>query len=325
MKTLNELLSMNPLKAIKEIMLDRLQIRAEEHWFTIRAISGRYDNSVGTLYLELNNLECPPLLSSQFKGDLVYYFEKLNLNKLNSKGTITLPLNSLSMNLPIHEIMEQYYITKGVRFIPEDFSTTTITRNLTKLRAGNSSTRWYGELDVIVKVADEPILDYVKNNKLPTPFDNTIGVSTILDYFTKTLNSDNKSTLPVPLRNNSYSLQANTVTRIGNDGDALNTSIVLRLMMDYSGDLTVHYTRRSFGETFSNPLLFVNKGNLTKQDIVDGINQRKKSNITLNDLVPFDIPSNEKWTKQKFYVRFKETSLLYTGEIWLEHKNGDYL
>lgn len=321
MKSILSLLRLHPLRALKEIIISKLKLKAVANtdWFLVDMVEGSPESSKAKVTLELNNLHVPPIISASVVDPVVIYIDKIPLSMLNLKGKVKLPLNRHSLNLPLYKLMEQKFIEHGFRFEENDFADNVVTVNTTAVDSGDGSARWYGNVDLEVVVSEEPISLYIDNCKLTLPFDTTNSLDTFTANLAQILTNVNSIRLPVPISPSDFIVNPSTLTRIGNDGEAINASITVEFVMEYDGNLEIHYGRRAFTNTYLNNVIVIDTVGMSNQDLVDLLNERLLSSFTLDEFIPFTLPTTSTVDDHKFYIRFKETSLVHTGEIWIDY------
>ncbi len=325
MKAIDALLRLHPLRALKEMMVERMHRVANTDWFMVSAIVGNRDTYRAKVLLEINNLYAPADVSATVTDPVIVYVDKIPLSRLNVGGTVHLPLNRYGLNLPLFELMEHRFKEAGLRFEGNDFANQNVAVGDTVVEAGDLSTRWYGDLNVNVTLATDSVEDYVNNRTLTLPFDTDSSLTNLPQMLTTVINAENLSTLPVLITPGDFTIIPESLVRIGNDAEAINSRLTLHFLMAYDGDLTIEYGRRTFPHTYANNLIIVDEGDMTTGEMLTVINQMLRASIEIDELINFTVPDIPKWSSTKFYIRFKETSLLHSGEIWIEYRKGVFV
>lgn len=328
--TIEELLRKDPLVAVKKLAAEELSKDAREEWFVVSSVDNITYEDKSIVYLELNGLFVPYEVRSSIEQPIELIVDKLNLNLFNTSGPLYIKMSSIFPNKTYVELLNEKFSNVGLIMTDRDIVDKKISVLDTEILANNKSIRWYGKLDINVDLVVEDISRFVKRKDIILEHTVDFNIDSVLVDLTLGLNRINVTELPIAIGSNSTMFVNGIPSIIDNEISKVNTSIDVRFTYPYSGILTLNYNRRTFPTTYSNPIHFKSDTSLTFETIVETINQKLKSDITIDEINTFTPPTvtvrgEEMLVEGKYRLSIKESSIAHLGDIWitLERDYGD--
>lgn len=320
--TAEELLTINPILAAKMMAARLLGHPATKDWFVVKKIQGSTTDQICDIYLEYNELYVPLAYRYGKEDPIKISLSKIDLSLLNDKGPIHLNISSIFTNRTYVELLREKYSDLGIVFADTDIEDRLPDINDTAISASSKSIRWYGSLEVSVKLIIENINKFIKRNSVVLDYSSEFTEDNLLYDLVSGLNRINITELPIPISASVVSFKDSIPHILDNETERYNTKIVLTFGYPYSGDLEVQYNRRNFHRTFNDPVHIKDFGDITIDKVLAEINTKLDSGLTLDELEPFTIPTemvrgNKELKEGKYVINIKESSIAHFGDIWI--------
>ncbi len=319
--TAEELLTVNPLLAVKMAAADLVGKPAIPDWFVIRSIRTSSLIQEAQITLEMNELFVPYPYRSKITQPIEMTINKIDLSLLSTNGPIDLKVSSIFHDKSYVELLTEKYSHVNLIIVQDDIKELTPLPSDTTITASERSVRWYGKADVRIELVIENISKFIKRSTLVIDHTPDYNEGTVLNDLVSALNRVNLTELPLPVSTSTVEFLDGVPTVETNEVDKTNTSIVLKFSYPYSGTHTVFYNRRDFHRTFTNPVNIKAFGDLSMEGLLGVINETLKSDISLSELEDFDIPKvvelgETRLVEGRYMLSIKETSIAHYGDIW---------
>lgn len=321
--TAEELLKIHPLNAVKLMAAERYGSPATPDWFIVKRIYSSNTDPTAMVELEFNELFVPIAHRWKRNQSMTVSVNKMDLSLLSKGPALSLTINTLFDDKSCKELIGERYAHTGIVLTDNDIEPVEAVPSITAVPASNKSIRWWGMLPVVIKTAVNEIGKYIKRPDVVLDYSSTFTQATLLSGIVNALNKTNSTQLPIEIPLESVTILNGTLQEAGNEADKFNTSVDIRFTHPYDGDLTVRYGRRSFHQTFGNPIPVKGFGTLTMVEVLEAINAFQQTAISLDELEPYTIPTEvvrgEVQLKEgKERIVIKGSSTAHVGEIWVE-------
>lgn len=320
--TAEELLTINPILAAKMMAANLVGHPATKDWFVVKEIHGSAMVQRCDIFLEYNELYVPLVHRYGNNHPMKISLNKIDLSLLNGKGPVELSISSIFTDRSYVDLLAEKYSGLGIVFIDTDLEDKFPNVTDTSVSASDKSMRWYGNLNVTVTMIVENINKFVKRNSVVLDYNSEFTEDNLLYDLISAIGRSNITEIPVPISASSVSFKDRVPHILDNGTERYNTKITLTFGYPYSGDLEVHYNRRNFHRTFNDPVHIKDFGDLTMETILNEINSKLDSGLTLSELEPFTIPTemvrgNNELKEGKYVINIKESSIAHFGDIWI--------
>lgn len=321
--TAEELLKQDPMMAVKQMAASIAGHGATPDWFVIRKISTHRTLPVAVVDLDYNELFVPLELRHGITTPMSIAVDKMDLGLLNVGGPVRLNLSSIYTEKSYRDLLAEAFNHVGLVITEEDIAPVTPNLSDTEVKAADTSVRWYGSVKVDMNLIEEDIEKFIKISHVILDHTKVYSVDSVLNDLRLALNRTNPTTLPVTITEEMVAFLDGNVTLTRNHTHRGNSQIDLAFDYPYSGSLTVTYNRRNFHRTFTNPILLEPTGPITPEEVLEGINEELESDIRMEELEPFAIPTanhagREMVVEGRYMLSLKPESIAHVGDIWIE-------
>lgn len=311
MRTIEELMHLMPIEALREMVQTKLKEPLKADYF-------RFSRPVSLLGA-LTRVRCTfdktlaPVELWDYEGwfDFDYYRMPLTtIGAVDLEVTGQVPFNSREM---FKLCLEKYKIPSDrADVIEEEFNSF----GVKLLRAGLGSYRWIGGLSVKASPFYLELVDCVKHAELAIlnmrEIDSTQVYATLVDA----INRENMANLVVPLESDQFTW-TNPVT-VGPISQSNNSTITLSTNgPNYRGDVTITYNRTAFEESWLTPVETMGPAVSTTRQLAGALTVAMGFNILPADIL--DEPIGQAAVNGLTLVRFHPDSLGYVGDIMVRY------
>lgn len=321
------LLSKDPVLAIQMMAAHQLGNEFNHEWLVLKEVVSKPGTAKTIVHLDLNELTVPYHQRHNVRQPLMLAFDKMDVSLLNVNGPIPLHVSSIFPARSYLELLQDHFNNTFMVLTEDDVEDLYPDPSDTHITIRDQSLRWYGDLAVNVNLIVEDINRFIKHRELILLHDVDYRSSNIPFLLTESLNNVNVTLIPQPLSTNLIE-EVSIPRAVGLDTGKTNTEIDLRFSYPYSGILTVTYNRLSFYRTYSHRPIIRGRSDLTTDEVIAQLNSILSTTLTVDDLVPFEIPTVER--PDGVYIKdgtlmltIVPESLGYYGNIWIE-LNHDY-
>lgn len=322
--TAEELLKRHPLYAAKIMAAIEHGSPATPDWFVVKKVFSDKNASLAEIEFEYNELFVPAKYRLGNQETIVVPISKMNLSLLSANGPVDLTVSSLFPDKKYVELFVEKFSHVGIVFTEDDLDNKIPKLTDTALSTTDKSVRWYGKVNVQIREVVEKAIKYVRRKEVILDYNKSFNSNSVLPGLISGINRDNSTELPIPIKSTGMSFVDGVVREIDSQDAKVNTAIDVVFSYPYSGNLTLHYNRRSFHKTFSNPVICKGFGSLTENDVLTIVNFRLQSDIKMSELYPFTVPKETvrgevQLAEGRHRLLLKETSLAHLGEVWIEY------
>lgn len=315
MITPEALLRMDSIEALKAMVVESLNGDFKKEWVEIKDISPIPGEVTLTEATTFFNAAYAPLAAVAFEP-FTFRYHRLSLDffqgvdlsvKYQSNATAEDIFKQFAgkWNIPVnvHDVEYQTYPSFGSILI----------------QAAARSPRWIGSILLNGSEYLPEIDKFITTNSMAFPFDAMFTSVEFRRLVARFLNDVHRYRLPYPIMPSMFLPDVTSIERLASDIEPFNTKITLQFQSGFSGDLDVIYSRRSFPKTYRFPVKMSGSRNITPESFVNKLSSILGVQILVSD-VDFQLPETLSTSGGTvFHVPFKESSLTFVGEVWVEY------